>query len=156
MGFFGRANNALNDNPTVGAGIAITTHGSNWYWVVTAVMALSTFIFLGLSFTVPRRNRVFHYITASITLVASIAYFSMASNLGYTGILVEFTSHLNSGSFREIFYVRYIDWVITTPVSVSVTAKCPQKLTSAIASPPRSPPDCRSTMAYNPVHSASR
>jgi bacteriorhodopsin len=153
MGLFGSAKNALDVNPTVGAGIAITTYGSAWYWAVTAVMALSTFIFLGLSFTVPRRNRVFHYITASITLVASIAYFSMASNLGYTGILVEFTSHFN-GSFREIFYVRYIDWVITTPVSVSVTAKCLQKLTSVIASPPRSPPDCRSAMAYNPVHSA--
>jgi bacteriorhodopsin len=127
MGLFGRANNALNVNPTVGAGIAITTHGSDWYWAVIAIMALSTFIFLGLSFTVPRRNRVFHYITASITLVASIAYFSMTSNFGYTGILVEFTSHLN-GSFREIFYVHYIDWVITTPASVSATAKCPQSL----------------------------
>jgi len=40
----------------------------------------------------------------------------MASNLGYTGIMVEFTSHLG-GMRNEIFYVRYIDWVITTPVS---------------------------------------
>jgi bacteriorhodopsin len=79
-------------------------------------MALSKFILLGTSFTVPRRSRVFHYITASITLVVSIAYFSMASNLGFTGILVEFTSHLD-GTFREIFYVRYIDWVVTTPIS---------------------------------------
>jgi bacteriorhodopsin len=116
MGIFSRANDALNVNPTIGADIAITTHGSDWYWTVTAVMALSTFILLGTSFTVPRHNCVFHYITASITLVASIAYFSMASNLGYTGILVEFTSHLD-GTFREIFYVRYIDWVVTTPIS---------------------------------------
>lgn len=115
MGLFGRSNDALDVNPTVGADIGITTHGSDWYWAVTAVMALSTFIFLGMSFRVPRRNRVFHYITASITLVASIAYFSMASNLGYTGILAEFTGHLD-GTFREIFYVRYIDWVITTPL----------------------------------------
>jgi bacteriorhodopsin len=116
MGLFSRANDALDVNPTVGADIAITIHGSDWYWAVTAVMILSTIIFIGMSFTVPRRNRVFHYITASITMVASIAYFSMASNLGYTGILVEFTPHLD-GTFREIFYVRYIDWAITTPVS---------------------------------------
>jgi bacteriorhodopsin len=116
MGLFGRSNDSLTVNPTVGADIAITAHGSNWYWAVTAVMALSTFISLGMSYTVPRRNRVFHYITVSITLVACIAYFSMASNLGYTGILVEFTSHLD-GILREIFYVRYIDWVITTPAS---------------------------------------
>ncbi len=155
MGLFSRANDALTVNPTSGANIAITTHGSDWYWAVTAVMALSTFIFLGMSFTVPRRNRVFHYITASITLVASIAYFSMASNLGYTGILVEFTSHLD-GTVREIFYVRYIDWVITTPVSLLLSVKIAVTTNSLIASTAGSPPDGWSAMAYNFIYSASR
>src|SRR5271167_1729299 len=98
MGLLSRTNNALNVNPTVGADIAITTNGSDWYWTVTAVMLLTTFIIIGLSFTLPRRNRVFHYITSSITLVASIAYFSMASNLGHTGILVKFTSNIDGTS----------------------------------------------------------
>ena len=53
MGLFSRANDALNVNPTVGADIAITTHGSDWYWAATAVLGLSMFIFFGLSFTVP-------------------------------------------------------------------------------------------------------
>lgn len=112
-GLVSRDNQALNVNPTYGADYGITVHGSDWYWAVTAVMLASTIAFLGMSFTVPRRNRVFHYITAAITMVASIAYFSMASNLGYAGIAVEF----RGPAFREIFYVRYIDWVITTPVS---------------------------------------
>jgi bacteriorhodopsin len=117
-------NNALNVNPDHGyydgtSDINITTHGSDWYWAVTAVMAASTIAFIGLSFTVPRRNRIFHYITASITLVAAIAYFTMASNLGYTPIAVEFqrSNPRVSGTYREIFYVRYIDWFVTTPVS---------------------------------------
>jgi bacteriorhodopsin len=120
-----RANDALNANPNVflypqTSDINITTHGSDWYWAVTAVMALSTIIFMGLSFAVPRRNRIFHYITASITLVASISYFTMASNLGYAAIPVEFqrSNPKVSGMLREIFYVRYIDWVVTTPVSL--------------------------------------
>ena len=94
------------------ADIAITTHGSDWYWAVTAVMALWTFVFVGLSFTKPRTHRIFHYITASITLVAAIAYFTMASNLGWTPITVEFFRHKSvvAGTDREIFYVRYIDW----------------------------------------------
>jgi bacteriorhodopsin len=101
-----RANDALEvNNTTHGANYAITTHGSDVYWAVTAVMAASTIVFLGLSFTVPRRNRLFHYITAAITLVASIAYFTMASNLGYTGILAEYTRGRVGQDYREIFYV---------------------------------------------------
>jgi len=42
----------------------------------------------------------------------------MASNLGWTGIAVEFIRDDPEvrGFYREIFYVRYIDWVITTPL----------------------------------------
>jgi bacteriorhodopsin len=119
-----RANDALNANPNLfnypaTSDINITTHGSDWYWAVTAVMAVSTLIFMGMSFTVPRRNRIFHYITAAITLVAAIAYFTMASNLGYAAIIVEFqrSNPKVAGLYREIFYVRYIDWFVTTPVS---------------------------------------
>ena len=117
--------NALSVNPNVfnypsTSDINITTHGSDWYWAVTGVMVVSTVAFMGLSFTVPRRNRIFHYITAAITLVAAIAYFTMASNLGYAAIVVEFqrSNPKVAGLYREIFYVRYIDWFVTTPVSL--------------------------------------
>nr|POF05465.1 hypothetical protein CFP56_69491 [Quercus suber] len=117
-----RENDALNVNGNTVNGrtadIAITTHGSDWYWAVTAVMVVATFIFMGLALMKPRQQRIFHYITASITLVASIAYFSMGSNLGFTPIAVEFqrSDHTVAGFYREIFYVRYIDWFITTPL----------------------------------------
>jgi len=123
MSSFDKRNDALrvNGNTVNGktAGIAITTHGSDWYWAVTAVMVCATFAFMGLALTKPRQHRVFHYITAAITLVASIAYFSMGSNLGWTPIDVEFPRAIGSqvaGVNREIFYVRYIDWFITTPL----------------------------------------
>ena len=81
-------------------------------------MTTATLIFMGLSFTKPRTHRIFHYITAAITLVAAIAYFSMGSNLGQTPIAVEFFRSPGGavGNTREIFYVRYIDWVVTTPL----------------------------------------
>ena len=77
-------------------------------------MTVATIVFVGLSFTKPRPHRVFHYITAAITLVAAIAYFTMASNLGWTPITVEFVRHNPKvhGFAREIFYVRYIDWYV--------------------------------------------
>lgn len=75
-------------------------------------MFVSTFIFAGLSFTKPRSHRLFHYITAGITMVAAIAYFTMGADLGETGITVEFvrSNPKVHGFIREIFYVRYIDW----------------------------------------------
>ncbi|KIV88828.1 hypothetical protein PV10_08466 [Exophiala mesophila] len=96
----------------------ITTRGSDWYFTVCAVMCFSTLVFIGLSFTKPRSQRLFHYITAGITLVAAIAYFCMGSNLGWTAIQVEFerTNPKVAGNMRQIFYVRYIDWFITTPL----------------------------------------
>jgi len=116
------ANDALNVNPNTVNGksvaIAITTHGSDWYWAVCALMTCATFAFIGLGLMKPRQHRIFHYITASVTMVAAIAYFSMASNLGWTPIDVEYirSNPVVSGVNREIFYVRYIDWFITTPL----------------------------------------
>lgn len=75
-------------------------------------MTVTTFAFIGLSFMKPRQHRVFHYITAAITMVAAIAYFSMGADLGQTGIRPEFmrSDPKVHGELREIFYVRYIDW----------------------------------------------
>ncbi|KAF7719098.1 Uncharacterized protein PECH_000284 [Penicillium ucsense] len=110
-------NNVFNAQPK-DIPINITTHGSDWYWAVCAVMFLSTFAFFGLMLRVPRTKRLFHYITGLITFVAGVAYFTMASNLGSVAIPVEFqrSSGLVSGFSREIFYARYIDWFITTPL----------------------------------------
>lgn len=110
-------NQALNVNAGIGgtSDIAINARGSDWYFTVCAVMTVATLVFMGLSFTKPRTKRLFHYITAAITLTAAIAYFSMGSNLGQTGIPVEFIRNTPdvgglTGGTREIFYVRYIDW----------------------------------------------
>ena len=77
-------------------------------------MTVATFAFLGVAFMKPRSQRIFHYITAGVTLVSAIAYFSMASNLGFAPIMVEFVRGDSrvSGTYREIFYVRYIDWYV--------------------------------------------
>ncbi|KAF4458565.1 hypothetical protein FALBO_14704 [Fusarium albosuccineum] len=81
-------------------------------------MTVATVAFIGLGMRKPRTDRIFHYITAAITMAAAISYFSMASNLGWTPIAVQFRrrNHRVAGVYREIFYVRYIDWFITTPL----------------------------------------
>jgi bacteriorhodopsin len=115
-------NQALSMNMDVGpqADLAITVHGSDWYFTVCAIMGVSSLVFIGLSFGKPDAGRLFHYITAIITIVACIAYFSMGAGLGQTPVQAEFvrpgSSMVGAAGTREIFYVRYIDWFVTTPL----------------------------------------
>jgi bacteriorhodopsin len=115
-------NEAIAVNDAVGpqADLAINNRGSDWYYTVCAIMGATTVAIMALSFRKPQTHRIFHYITAGITAVATVAYFSMGSNLGQTPIQAEFVRPFNSqvsaAGTREIFYARYIDWVITTPL----------------------------------------
>ncbi|KAI8629618.1 FDD123 protein [Xylariaceae sp. FL1651] len=118
----GSGNQALNTNSIVGeqANLQITNHGSDWYYTVCAIMGVTTLGIMAFSLRKPQSHRIFHYITAGITAVACIAYFAIGSNLGQVPIQAEFvrpaSSWVRSAGTREIFYARYIDWVITTPL----------------------------------------
>lgn len=113
-------NQALAVNSVVAphANLQITVHASDWYFTVCAIMGVSTLIFMGMAVTKPQTHRLFHYITASITAVACIAYWSMGSDLGQVPIQAEFVRGgiVSGAGTREIFYVRYIDWFVTTPL----------------------------------------
>jgi len=100
--------------------IAITTRGSDLYFAIMCVMGAVGLAVILASIAKPRTDRIFFYITAAINFTACIAYFSMGSNLGWVPIDVEWLRPHNGygvgGTNREIFYVRYIDWFITTPL----------------------------------------
>jgi len=114
---------ARNNAPTVNgynqggrtADIHITTHGSDFYYAICAVMGVSTFLVLFHAMRKPGRHRVFHYILAAVLATSTIAYYSMGSNLGFTPIPVEFVRRNPkvAGILRQIFYVRYIQSFIT-------------------------------------------
>ncbi|KAL8407332.1 hypothetical protein RB594_006242 [Gaeumannomyces avenae] len=120
-------NQALNDNMSIGqtANVAITDHGSDWYFTVAAVMAASALAFTGLSVTKPTAHRVFHQTAALFCFVAAIGYWTMGSGLGDIPTVVEFArpdsamvSGAGPGGTRQIFYVRYIDWAVSSPLVV--------------------------------------
>ncbi|UZJ55334.1 hypothetical protein CBS101457_004654 [Exobasidium rhododendri] len=110
-------NEALKSNPTV-ADIDITTHASDFLWAVFSVMAFTTLAVGVWASFVPRGNRAFFHVSMMITGTASVAYFCMASDLGATPIAVEFGrgSGGDSPLTRSIWYARYVDWTITTPL----------------------------------------
>jgi bacteriorhodopsin len=70
------------------------------------------------SFSKPRQQRIFFYICAMINFFAAIAYFTLGSNLGWAAVPVEFvrSNPKVAGIVRQVFYVRYIDWFLTTPL----------------------------------------
>lgn len=108
-------NNALTANPP-NSDETIGQHASDWYFAICAAMAFSGIVFSAMMFRQPRTQRVFHYITILIVFVASIAYFTMGSNLGSVPVQVEFQRDSVTNGTRQFFYARYIDWVITTPL----------------------------------------
>jgi len=110
------ANDALDVNSPYPSAEHITTHGSDWLWAAFAIMLFSDLIVIGWHFMIPRGQRIFHQIGMVILTTATIAYFCLASDLGFASIATEFT-HLGfpAGTLRQIWYVRYIDWVVTTP-----------------------------------------
>lgn len=76
----------------------------NQLWAVFAVMLVVDLIVIGWHFTIPRGQRLFHQISIVVLTTATIAYFSMASNLGATPIATEFR-HLGYpiGTLRQIW-----------------------------------------------------
>ncbi|EKM51799.1 uncharacterized protein PHACADRAFT_187203 [Phanerochaete carnosa HHB-10118-sp] len=94
------------------ADIHITNHGSDWLWAVFAIMTVSMMGMFVWSHMRPRGTRFFHNIALIVLTVSTIAYFSMASDLGATPITTEFRA---TGT-RQIWYVRYIQWFINFPL----------------------------------------
>lgn len=108
-------NQALNINPLGSSTFALTTNGSNWLWSVFCLMSLSTIIIGILSIRAQSKERRLYLLNISILIIASIVYFCMASDLGFTPVEV----FQRGPGTRQVWYVRYIDWVITTPLLIT-------------------------------------
>lgn len=71
----------------------------------------------------PQQKRLFHVITALITTFATLSYFAMATGDGdsFTHIVLR-ESHKHGlpdttvDVYRQVFFARYIDWSLTTPL----------------------------------------
>ncbi|KAK9364850.1 hypothetical protein V1509DRAFT_454410 [Lipomyces kononenkoae] len=107
------ANDALNINSPAGVDEFLSQHGSDWLWAVTAIYAISFIGLLILSFTARASERVFHYIFTFALLVGAVTYFAQASDLGWSA--VGQAVQLGYGQSRQIFFAKYINWVVAFP-----------------------------------------
>ncbi|GAK68506.1 family A G protein-coupled receptor-like protein [Moesziomyces antarcticus] len=111
-------NRALRTNPP-NADIHLGRWGSDWGYVMFCVMAASLIGLLIWSTKLARNRRTFHYLFIPVLAISSVAWYSMASDLGATPVPVQFrhNSPLGPGSrypTRQIWFARYIDWTLTT------------------------------------------
>jgi bacteriorhodopsin len=69
-----------------------------------------------------QQKRLFHVVTAFITLFATLSYFAMATGDGVSyhhiinKIPVKNGPDLKVDIYRQIFWARYVDWTVTTPL----------------------------------------
>jgi len=94
----------------------VTETGTKTLWVVWVVMLLSTLGFAFLAFRVPVQKRLFHVITSFITLFATISYFAMATGDGNTFAKIVVNDSTKEILYRQVFWARYVDWTLTTPL----------------------------------------
>ncbi|PSK34265.1 Opsin-1-like protein [Elsinoe australis] len=96
--------------------------GNRTLWVVFVIMLVSMVIFSVVSFTVPIGKRLYHVVTTLIVTFAAISYFAMAVGDGIT--LHKTVLHTKSEVgpdvpeviYREVYWARYVDWSVTTPL----------------------------------------
>ncbi|PKS05185.1 hypothetical protein jhhlp_008553 [Lomentospora prolificans] len=110
-----RTNRVFESNPP-GAEQHLSVNGSNWLWAVTAVFLFS-FLIVSILAVRPRYGeRVFHYIFSIALLVGGIAYYAMASDLGWLAIAQ--SNNLDNGADRQIFWAKYVYWVVSFPTVI--------------------------------------
>lgn len=86
------------------------------------IMFLSSLSFFYLAYRTPVQKRLFHVLTAFITTFATISYFAMATGDGNTFAhtvvhhVHKHTPDVTEHVYRQVFWARYADWAVTTPL----------------------------------------
>jgi len=101
----------------------ITDLGHNTLWVLFVLMLLSTLTSIGLSWRVALSKRLFYQINTYVTLISTFTYFAMATGGGWSFHHL-WVAHghkhdlpdTHTVVLRQIFWARYIDWLLTTPL----------------------------------------
>jgi len=99
-----------------------TETGTRTLWVVFVVMLVASIVFSGMAWNVPMSKRLYHIVTTMITIFATLSYFAMASGHGisYHHVVVrESHKHVPDTTkdvYRQVYWARYVDWSVTTPL----------------------------------------
>jgi len=101
----------------------ITDLGHWTLWVLFALMLISTIALIGLSWRVAIPKRLFYQLITYTTLISTFSYYAMATDSGWSFHHI-WVTHRHKHDIpdtqdivlRQIFWVRYVDWLLTTPL----------------------------------------
>lgn len=93
-------NEAIKINPPTGADFHITSRGSDWLFTVFCVNLLFGVVLVPLMFRKPVKDRFVYYTAIAPNLFMSIAYFTMASNLGWIPVRAKY-NHVQTSTQKE-------------------------------------------------------
>ncbi|GAA6003333.1 opsin family protein [Rhodotorula paludigena] len=121
-------------NP-VTSNIGLSPQGSNYLWALFGIFALTLLTLAFIAHSRHKHARAFHFLALAVAATTTVQYATMASNLGYASVPVEFVrngtrgvTQILSGApippTRSIFYVRYIAHMITTPLLLLMLLLC--------------------------------
>ena len=91
----------------------VTQMGTRVLWIVFGLMCAGVIAFAASTHRTAYRYRALHVTNLLICSFAAIAYFAMATGVGTT--VVHSDPH-NRSNWREVYFARYVDWAITTPL----------------------------------------
>ncbi|KAF8574797.1 family A G protein-coupled receptor-like protein [Ramaria rubella] len=102
----------------------VTQHGQDALWIGFIVFLLSTMVIGVMASRLDLKHRVFHVLLFLITAISCLSYFSMATGSGYK--YINTGEHVIQGQltpvFRQVFWVREVDYALTSPLLVLVLA----------------------------------
>jgi len=100
-----------------------TKTGDRTLWFVFVVMVLSVIGFAAMAWVVPAAKRFHHSLTTLMVVIAGLSYFAMANKSGVIEHHRRVPEHhidplppTHRHIFRDVYYARYIDWLLTTPL----------------------------------------
>lgn len=99
----------------------LSAGGHNALWVTFICMAIAAVVFTALSAKELRYRREHFYATTVVVFTAALSYYAMATGKGRTRVEYD-------GVVRDIWWARYVDWSITTPlllIDLFLMAKLP-------------------------------
>lgn len=113
-------NDATEVNPAIGVGISLNDHGSDWLWTAFSIFGLTALVHAGYTLYHFRKdnNKFKAYVHVGplfASMMLAYTYFTLASNLGWTAVDVEFHNYEGSQDVRQVFYARYIGWFLAFP-----------------------------------------
>ena len=83
---------------------------SIWLWIGALGMAIGTLYFIGRGWSVSDvEQQLFYIATIFITTTAFASYLAMATGFGLTEVVV-------GDRTLDIYWARYADWLVTTPL----------------------------------------